>query len=280
MQKLELFDETLDINSTGNYDLSVQVTPDDLTFCILDSIRSKYILIRSYGPDDRNSFNNNNLEEIISKDDFLRRRFKKVNILLPTPKFTLIPAPLFDPAKKDEYFNYNYTSDSDSHILINKINEPDAFIIFSASSALTGILASAFPGTSFTHHTKPLFMHLMHKKGNVGDTYIHLHAERDFFNLIIFKENTLRFCNTFIYRNISDILYYLLNTYQKLDLNQSEVLNLSGLTEKYDDLTSGLSTYIKNYRFAEPSGNFTFSYVFNETGLHNYLNLFNLPNCE
>ena len=36
MPFLELFDETLDINSTENYELSVQVSPDGLSFCLLD----------------------------------------------------------------------------------------------------------------------------------------------------------------------------------------------------------------------------------------------------
>ena len=48
MPFLELFDETLDINSTENYELSVQVSPDGFPFCLLDTIRNKYVLLRSF----------------------------------------------------------------------------------------------------------------------------------------------------------------------------------------------------------------------------------------
>ncbi len=48
MPFLELFDETLDINSTENYELSVQVSTDNLSFCILDTLRNKFVLLRSY----------------------------------------------------------------------------------------------------------------------------------------------------------------------------------------------------------------------------------------
>jgi hypothetical protein len=115
---------------------------------------------------------------------------------------------------------------------------------------------------------------------SVTGNYICLHIERDFFNLIVFKDNVLRFCNSFTYRNISDILYFVLNSFKNLDIKQEETIYFSGLTEKYDDLSSSLSLYVRNIRFAEPSGNFTFSYVFNDTELHRFINLFTLANCE
>ena len=52
MPFLELFDETLDINSTENYELSIQVSPDGLSFCLLDSVRNKFVLFRSFGAED------------------------------------------------------------------------------------------------------------------------------------------------------------------------------------------------------------------------------------
>ena len=111
--------------------------------------------------------------------------------------------------------------------------------------------------------------------------YICVHVERDFFNLIYFRQQScLKFCNSFTYRNISDILYHVMNAFKKLDINQEETIHLSGLTERYDDLSSGLSLYVRNIKFAEPAGNFTFSYVFNDAELHRFINLFTLTNCE
>jgi len=90
----------------------------------------------------------------------------------------------------------------------------------------------------------------------------------------------MKFCNSFKYRNITDILYFTLNVFRTLGLKQDLFINLTGLTEKYDDLSSNLSLYIRNVKFADPSGNFTFSYVFNDVDLHRYLNLFSVINCE
>ena len=280
MPFLELFDETLDINSTENYVLSLQVSPDGLSFCILDSIRNKYILIRSFVAEDNKYFNSEKIVELLSKDDFLTRHYKKVNIVLPSRKFTLVPAPLYDPGKKDEYFSFNHTLEEGNIVIVNKVNDPDAFIIFSVSKPIIEILNNFYPGIYPYHHIKLLLDHTSSSRKSVNGNYIHIHVERDFFNLIIFNDSSLEFCNSFSYRNISDMLYYVLNVFKKLDIKQEETIYFSGLTEKYDDLSSNFSLYIRHIKFAEPFGNFTFSYVFNDTELHRFLNLFSVVNCE
>lgn len=280
MPFLELFDETLDINSTLNYELSIQAGPDGFTFCLLDGIRNKFVLIRSFEPEENIYFNTERINEILIKDDFLTRQYKKVNLIMPSPRFTLVPSPLFDPGKKDEYFTFNHLINEGSTIISNKLNDPDAFLVFSVSKSTFELFDSFHPGVLPCHQLKPLLNHIAHDRKNINGYYIQIHVEKEFFNLIIYDHNLLKFCNTFSYRNITDILYFVLNVFNNLGIKQEETIHLSGNTEKYDDLSSNFSIYIRNVRFSEPAGNFTFSYVFNETALHRYINLFSITNCE
>jgi hypothetical protein len=279
MSFLELFDETLDINSTENYELSIQVSPDGLSFCLLDSIRNKFVLFRSFGAEDNKYFNADKIGELILKDDFLSKRYKKVNCVSPSARFTLVPAPLYDPGKKSEYFTFNHILEEGNIVLADKTLNPDAFLVFSVPRSISELVNSSYPGVHQHHHIKLLLDHTSSNRKNLTGNYIHVHIERDFFNLIVYTNNILKFCNSFAYRNISDILYYVLNAFKNMDIKQEETVFFSGLTEKYDDLSSGFSLYIRNIKFAEPSGNFTFSYVFNEMELHRFLNLFNVVNC-
>src|SRR5674476_1644245 len=218
MAFLELFDETLDINSTENYVLSVQMSPDGLSFCILDSIRNKYILIRSFVAEDNKYFNTEKITELFSKDDFLTRHYKKVNFVLPSRKFTLVPAPLYDPGKKDEYFTFNHILEEDKVILADRTINPDAFIVFSVSKSLSELLKSSYPSVPLHHHIKILLDYTSSSRKSLNGNYIHVHVERDFFNLIIYNNHILKFCNSFAYRNISDILYYVPVSYTHLTL--------------------------------------------------------------
>ncbi len=280
MPSLELFDETLDINSTENYDLSAQISRDGLSFCLLDTIRNKYVLIRSFEPEENKYFNAEKLHELIAQDDFLTRKYKKISIIMPSHKCTMIPAPLYDPAKKDELFSFNHIIEEDNKIIANKLADPDTFLVFAVSNSILELINNFYPEINPAHHIKPLLEHISHTRKNAGRDYIHVHIERDYFNLIIFNNNLLKFCNTFSYRNISDILYYVLNVFSKMEIKQEETIHLSGLTEKYDDLSSNMSIYIRNVKFAVPSGNFTFSYVFDDMELHRFINLFTIVNCE
>jgi hypothetical protein len=279
MPFIELFDETLDINSTENYEISIQLSTEGLAFLVLDTIRNKFIMLRSFGAEENKNSTIEELEEIIKKDDFLKKKYKKVNIVTPSPKFTLIPSPLYDPGRKDEYFSFNHVPAPDLITFNNKLADPDSFLVYAILQPLNLLIRKEWPGLQPYHNLKPLFDHISTARKTRGDNYIHIHVERDFFNLILYNQNILRFCNSFNYRNISDILYYVLNIIKSMDIKQEETIYLSGQTERYDDLYSNLSLYIRNVKFAEPNGNFTFSYVFNDTGLHRYLNLINIVNC-
>lgn len=279
MPFLELFDETLDINSTENYEMSLQVSSDCLSFCILDSIRNKYILIRSFSPENNRSFDTEQIAEIVNKDDFLKKRYKKVHIVMPSPKFTLVPAPLFDPGRKDDYFSFNHITAESNVILNNKLTDPDSFLLFAVSKPLYELMMNIYPAVYPFHHLRPLFHQISQKRKSERDYYIHVHVEAGFFDLIIFKNNNLEFSNAFSYRNISDILYFILNVFKSKGIGQEETIYLSGQTERYDDLFSNLSLYIRSVKFSEPTGSFTFSYVFNDTELHKYINLLSVVNC-
>lgn len=280
MPFLELFDETLDINSTENYELALELNNDSLAFCLLDGIRNKFILLRKFTSEGSNGYTSDQVEEIIARDDFLSRKYKTIKLVTPAPRYTLIPAPLYDPARKDEYFSFNHLVNEGDIILTNKIAEPDSYILFSLGKNTIDVFRRFFPAATPLHHMKVLLQHVAVACRNTEDSYIHAHIENDFFNIVVFRNRSLQFSNSFYYRNITDVLYYTMNVFRNLEIKQEVTIFLSGHTEIYDDLYTNLSVYIKDIRFAEPSGNFTFSYVFNDLDLHKYLNLITAVNCE
>jgi len=280
MPFLELFDETLDINSTENYELSVQVSIDNISFCILDTLRNKFVLLRSYESVGNSKYDHNILGEIINKDDFLIRRYKKVCLSAISPKFTLVPASLFDVSKKDEYFTFNQVISEEETIFSSKLQNPDTFIIYSFPAGIADILKTSFPGSIFMHHLKPLLYFISVTQRSFYSNNVHIHLERDYLNMIIFDQNTLKFCNTFYYKTISDIQYYILYVLKRLNIRQEETINFSGNAIKQEEILHGFSNYLNTIKFAIPTGNYTFSYVFSETELQKFLILFSAVNCE
>jgi len=280
MPFLELFDETLDINSTENYELSVQAGPYDLSFCILDTLRNKFVLLRSYEPEENNTYDADKLRDIISRDDFLPRHFRKTNLITPAPQSTLVPAALYDDSKRDEYFKFNQILKEGDSILSNKLADPDVFIIFTLPDPVIEMLKIAFPGKILLHQLNPLFRYINSNRGSVSTNDVYIHFEKGYFDIIIFNQNSLKLCNTFYYQFISDIQYFVLYVLKRMNIHQDEPVYLSGKILKNNEILSNFSRYLSSVKFAEPDTNPTFSYVFNDTDLHRYLNLFNSVNCE
>jgi hypothetical protein len=279
MPFLELYDETLDINSTENYELSVQVSSDDISFCILDTLRNKFVMLRSYEPEDNSRFDPYRLNEIIRKDDFLTRRFRKTNIITPTSRSTLVPGPLFEDSRKEEYLDFNQKKNDRERVMISKIKNSDVYTIFSLQEGFADLLKGLFPEGNIMHSLKPLFQYVHFNRRSTGNN-VHIHFEKDYFDTVIFDPNELKFCNTFHFKSRSDIEYFVLYVLKKMNVRQDETVYLSGKTLEKEALLHGFSQYLTDVRFALPQGNYTFSYVLSEAELHRFLLLFSAVNCE
>ena len=164
-------------------------------------------------------------------------------------------------------------------ILFTRIPEPDAYVLFSVTRPYSELATKLFPGVSPFHHTVPLLQQVSHFSRNEFGLYVHVHFEKEYFNLLILEHGALKFFNTFNYKNITDILYYVFNTYKNMGISREETINFSGRVQMQDELCSKISRYIKNIKFRVPEGNFSFSYVFSETELHRSFNLLSITNC-
>ena len=279
MPFLELYDETLDINSTENYELSVQVSSDDISFCILDTLRNKFVMLRSYEPEDNSRFDPYRLNEIIRKDDFLTRRFRKTNIITPTSRSTMVPGPMFEDSRKEDYLDFNQKRNDRERVMISKIKNSDVYTIFSLQEGFADMLKGLFPEGNIMHSLKPLFQYVHFNRRSTGNN-VHIHFEKDYFDTVIFDPNELKFCNTFHFKSRSDIEYFVLYVLKKMNVRQDETVYLSGKTQEKEALLHGFSQYLTDVRFALPQGNYTFSYVLSEAELHRFLLLFSAVNCE
>ncbi len=85
-----------------------------------------------------------------------------------------------------------------------------------------------------------------------------IHFEKEFINLIIFDQNTLKFCNTFHYNDLSDIQYYVLYVFKRMNIKEDEVVFCSGMTKYNGGIVKDFSKYISNIKYAEPIGQFHF----------------------
>lgn len=279
MYEKELFDETLDINSTNNYEISIQLGLNGFSFCLLDNLRNRFVMFRDYKLSGKEPALLDEIKDITDKDEFLSREYRRYHIVFGFEQSTIVPASLYDPAIKDKYFQLNHKLEDNYIVSNNRLASPDAYLLFGVRKDIFDLSVSLFPDASLSHQVKPLLHSSFRQARKTKDQYVRVHFDHGFFTLIIINDDDLQFFNTFRVRSDSDILYYMMNSFNRFKIKDDHVVYLSGYISKFDDLYNNMLMYIKTLKFTVPEGDFSMSYIFDEMGTHQYCNLFNIVNC-
>ena len=277
---LELIDETLDINATDNYDLSLELSEDGVSLAILDLLRGKYVMLRHYPREITDEISLRPLNDIIEADDFLKRHYRKVFIIVPTMKYTMIPAPVYEPSLRDDYFRFNQHVADETAIYSNKLSFPDAVVLFSPENDVKKTLDAHWNDVAVWHHTRPLMQHVFSACRTSDDRYIHIHFEKGFTTVVITENRNLTFCNSFPGTAITDAGYFLFSVLDRRGIRNDETIHVSGIIEPYSEVHLSLLNFAENIKFATPLIRQSYSYVMNEVHMHRWLNLFTAVACE
>ena len=102
---VSFFDESFDKNLLPNYHLSLQLGLRGFSFSILDTKRNKYIGLESIQFETNLDFPAicDAFQEQLNKKELLQDEYKSVSAAIVHNKSTLIPVPLFEQSKKENY---------------------------------------------------------------------------------------------------------------------------------------------------------------------------------
>ena len=276
-------DETFDLNQTKSYHISIQAGLNGYTFSVLDPARSKYILLRHFAF--RGTMTPSLLEdkiiEIQNNDEFLTREYKSVLFSYQSPKYTLIPGPLFKKDNLKTYFEFNHYLEDLDEIHYNRLKGTDAYNIFAIPAELSGIVQRSFGNVNFFNHTTPLVENgLVNHGGRSSQKVAIANIYGNYTDIAVIQGDKLLLCNTFPWKNEEDLVYFILYIYEELKLNGEETpLVISGEMLKNSTVYDMLRSYIRKTGFERRNTRFNYSYTFNDVDIHWFTNLFNLRLC-
>jgi hypothetical protein len=143
-------------------------------------------------------------------------------------------------------------------------------------------LKALFPRARFICHSSALIEGLMIQYKNLPEEKrAFVNTRNSFIDIVIIEGKNLLYYNSFKYASKEDFIYYIIFVLEQLNLNPEETeLILSGFIEKSSSLFEMVYKYVRNIRFRELSGNFSYSYVFDEIPSHYFTNLINSGLCE
>lgn len=271
-------DESLDKTKTEDYVINLGVSNNELSYCVLDSRRNKYIGFESYKLERIYNYYQlgNRVEEILNELSWLTGTFKTVRIIYSNKKSTLIPIPLYEESEKDMYFSFNHNLEESEDLSCDKLVNLNAYNLYGVPAYLKNKLRAVFKSFVFRHHMTILIESLLLQNRNSNEKKVFVNVNPALFDIIILDKNKLEYNNTFEYHSPEDFIYYVLFVLQQLNLNpeNTEVV-LIGEIEKKSAYYDILYKYVRNVSFIKRNEAFQYSYVFDNLMPSSHFNLLN-----
>ncbi len=282
MQNFAFIDETLDINLTQSYFLSIQVNLDGLSFCILDPVREKYIAFSNIKFQENLNHDDfyDVLEDLIANHNLLKLSYKYTKIIWLSKKNTLIPNSYFQKEDLKKYFEFNQKLHDLDEIHYTELKYVQAYSIFTIPNTAANIFVKQYSKVSFYNQQSPFIEYSLFKYHSEAKT-VFANINHDFIDLCIIENGKLLLYNNFTYKSDNDIIYFILYVFDQFKLNtQQTELILSGNFDKNSKLQIKLNEFISHIKLNKPSEDFSYSYTFKKIPKHCFINLFNLNLCE
>jgi len=282
MDDFSFSDETLDINLTQSYNLSIQVNLNGFSFCILDPVRKKYIAFSNFNVETDLVFDDflNAIEAYIKNNDLLNHSYKNIKLIWLSNKNTLIPSGYFKKENLKKYFEFNQKLDDLDEIHYHELNYVDAYSVYSVPNQITNIFIRQFPKLKFYNQQIP-FIEMVLFKYHSESKKAFVNINKGFIDLCITENGKLLLYNNFSYKTEPDIIYFIMYIFNQFDLNAEVTeLILSGFIDNKSLIYLKLKTFIRHLRFNKLPDDISYSYTFNKIPSHSFINLFNLHLCE
>lgn len=280
MHELTLIDETFDLNKTTEYHLSIQIGLDGFSFCILDIMRRKYIVLQHIplivG---KSQFLPKKIEAIFDTQEKLNAAYQSVSVTYSTNKATLLPKsfPESDLFVKIASLTNDISKSEDvGASLLPGFNQQ---LIFSYPREMMILLNSKYTNFSFKHKSVPLLASLVEQRNEKKNTLL-VNFEKQYIRMIVLKGMQMELYNSFYFKNESDFLYYTLNICHTLQLNpQEDEILIGGYVADDSIYIRQLKKYISNVYFLKPPAGFYYSNTFDKVQKHQFVSLLNSYQC-
>ncbi|WP_339736738.1 DUF3822 family protein [uncultured Sunxiuqinia sp.] len=273
MQHLLLVDETFDLNFTPEYYLSIQFSLDGFSFCIRDGLQNKYIYLFHKEFSGNPKFLHRKLKDIYSEFEILNGDFKRTKLIFSSPgRMMLLPKSFFEERHGQAICQLNMDLADDEEFCYLPVKPFDQVLQMAMPRKVKQFVNGKHPGVVIQNELA------LQLSASARQTSLHpvmnVLLYRNQLTLTLLDQTTIRFCNSFKYRNDNDLLYYILNVVQSEQVNELTI-QLSGRVNKRSPIYHLLRQYFKDVTIVSPSSEVYYSYLFDQLPDARFVNLLN-----
>jgi len=245
------------INLLSNKILSVQVSLNGLSFCILDTTENNIVFLKeTHFETQKNPIEIEKLvKETFDSTAILHQEFKKVNLIHQNNICTFVPKGLYDENNLTDYLKFNNKIFDSDFIATDEIPSKEVISVYIPFVNINNYFFELFGSFEYQHASTILVQQLLQTTDTTNKLYCNVSPTS--FELICIKNGELNLFNSFLFDTKEDFIYYILFTIEQLQLNTETIdLILLGDIGLDDELYSILYEYIRNISFGSRNTQF------------------------
>ena len=245
----------LEKRPNGYYKLSIQVSLNGLSFCVLDTIANSLVLSHSRAFEKEMSpFTlHKKIHEDFQEKGVLDYSYSDVISIHRNTLFTLVPMPVFDPDHLANYLKYNVKILGTDHLDYDPIQGLDSANVYVPFTNVNNYLFDKFGDFEFKHSGTVLLETLLKFPSTRQGTVAFMHLAESQMDLAVFSNKKLLFFNSFVFSSPEDIMYFLLFSLEQLELDLDSLkLRLLGEVTAADRIYELCTEYLENVSLFVP----------------------------
>ena len=264
--------------------LSLQLSLNDVSFCITDNNQGNYLAIVCYAFTDKKTITelSDFIEQLFEHQVLLKKEFSQVIVSYKNNSATLVPKELYDANHLATYLAFSKENTVNQSVVSDFIKEIDAYNVYLLPQCIEKMIYGKFVNTKFVHNSTSLIQAVFSNYPNLENAdNVFVNINNNELELIIIKQGKLQLFNSFCFKMKEDFLYYLLFTMKQFNCNSTNTeLLLMGKIAEQSSIHQLLIKYIANVNFIKNSLPTNINTLLKEVPIHYYFTLLNLSKCE
>ncbi|WP_299116502.1 DUF3822 family protein [uncultured Winogradskyella sp.] len=230
-------------------DLSIQVNLSGLSFCILnrsENNKIEYSNAITFGEKLTPFQTLNRLKEELASNTIFSDDFNNIKIIHHNELSTLVPESLYDEPNNAEYLKFNSKILKTDFIASDKIESLDSVNVYVPYVNINNYIFDTFGVFTYTHASS-VFIDAINLINDNEEKCVYINIEGNTMQVVVNSSNAFDFYNYFEFTSPEDFIYYILFTFEQLQLNPEKThVKLSGTVDEDDDLFKIAYKYIRH----------------------------------
>ncbi|MGV6832284.1 MAG: DUF3822 family protein [bacterium] len=241
--------KTINISQQDKYKLSIQVSLNGLSFCILDTrtncITTNYSI--SFNSKANPTILLDKLKNELNTNERLQLDFSSVAVIHNNELATLVPNELFTEDHLADYLKFNAAILQTDYITFDQIDELDVKNVYVPFINVNNYIFEQFGSFEYYHQHSLLLSYFVPLAFKNVESSVYINIGQDLFEMLAYENKKLTFINKFEFHSKEDFIYYVMFSLEQLELDPEKVaVYITGLHNENKELFDIAYKYIRN----------------------------------